>query len=291
MNTVYFVDTTLRDGEQAAGVAFTVDEKVKIAWLLDQVGVYQIESGIPAMGKLEMDAIYRILSLDLKARVSTWNRATLGDVKASLACGARNLHISAPVSDIHIQYKLRRSRPWVLESVRRAVSYAREYGCTVTIGAEDASRADMNFLLTFARFAREEGASRLRFADTLGVLDPFTTRDKVAQIIQEVGIDVEMHAHNDFGMATANALAAYQAGAKYLSTTVSGLGERAGNSSFEEVVKVLQRIKGVKIDVPEEKLEELVQTVVLAANRPVSFFSGTWETPKRLMMSHDVKPF
>jgi len=274
VNTVCFVDTTLRDGEQAAGVAFTVEEKVQIARLLDQVGVYQIEAGIPAMGKLETDAIYRILSLDLKARISTWNRATLGDVKASLACGARHLHISAPVSDIHIRYKLKRSRLWVLDSVRRAVSYAREHGCTVTIGAEDASRADMGFLVTFARFAREEGASRLRFADTLGVLDPFITRNKVTRIIQEVGIDVEMHAHNDFGMAVANTLAAYQAGAKYLSTTVSGLGERAGNSSFEEMVRILQEMKGLKIDVDDNKLNELIDYVAVAANRPFYHTKG-----------------
>ncbi|MEW6696733.1 MAG: homocitrate synthase [Bacillota bacterium] len=274
MNTVCFVDTTLRDGEQAAGVAFTVEEKVQIARLLDQVGVYQIEAGIPAMGKLEMDAIHRILSLDLKARVSAWNRAVLGDVKASLACGAQHLHISAPVSDIHIQYKLKRSRLWVLDSVRRAVHYAREHGCAVTIGAEDASRADMEFLLTFARFAREEGAGRLRFADTLGVLDPFTTRDTITRIIQEAGIDVEMHAHNDFGMANANALAAYQAGANYLSTTVSGLGERAGNSSFEEMLRILRLMKGLKIGIDDNKLNDLIDYVAVASNRPFYHTKG-----------------
>ncbi|AEF94010.1 Homocitrate synthase [Desulfotomaculum nigrificans CO-1-SRB] len=270
MEPVYFVDTTLRDGEQSPGVAFTVAEKVHIAYLLSQVGVYEIEAGIPVMGKLEMDAIYQILSLNLKARVTTWNRATLKDVKASLECGARNLHISAPVSDIHIKYKLNRSRDWVLDNVRKVVSYARAAGCTVTIGAEDASRADMQFLITFAMLAREEGASRLRFADTLGVLDPFTTREKVAHIIQETGIEVEMHAHNDFGMATANALAAQLAGAKYLSTTILGLGERAGNTSYAEIVKVLQQVKGLKINVNEQILRELIQYVAAATNRYLS---------------------
>jgi len=268
MEQVYFVDTTLRDGEQSAGVAFTPLEKIEIARLLDSVGVYQIEAGIPAMGRVEMEAIETMLGLGLKARISTWNRADIGDVKASLACGARHVHISAPVSDIHIQYKLNRSRIWVLESVRRAVSYAREFGCRVTIGAEDASRAEMDFLIAFARLARSEGAERLRFADTLGVLDPFSTREKVSRIIQEAGIEVEIHAHNDFGMATANTLAAYQAGAKYLSTTVSGLGERAGNSSFQEVWRALQMLKGLKINLNERKLEELSRYVAAAANRP-----------------------
>ncbi len=183
--TVHFIDTTLRDGEQSPGVAFTVAEKVDIACLLDKVGVYEIEAGIPAMGRLEMDAIDQILSKNLRARVTTWNRATLNDIKASLNCGACNLHISSPVSDIHIKYKLNRSRAWVLDNLRRTVHYARAAGCTVSIGAEDASRADMQFLILFAKLAQKEGANRLRFADTLGVLDPFTTREKVAEIIQK----------------------------------------------------------------------------------------------------------
>ena len=264
--TVHFIDTTLRDGEQSPGVACTVAEKVHIACLLDKVGVYEIEAGIPVMGRLEMDAIYQILSKNLRARVTTWNRATLNDVKASLKCGARNLHISSPVSDIHIKYKLNRSREWVLDNLRRTVHYARASGCTVSIGAEDASRADMQFLILFAKLAKKEGANRLRFADTLGVLDPFTTREKVAEIIQKTGIEVEMHAHNDFGMATANALAAQLGGAKYLSTTILGLGERAGNTSFEEIVKVLH-YKGLKINANKQTLQELTHYVALAAKR------------------------
>lgn len=268
MASVYFVDTTLRDGEQSAGVAFTTREKVEIARLLDSVGVYQIEAGIPVMGRVEMEAIETILGLGLKAKISTWNRATIGDVKASLVCGCRNLHISAPVSDIHIAYKLNRSRVWVLESIKRAVSYAKESGCQVTIGAEDASRADMGFLLTFARLAKEEGAERLRFADTLGLLDPFRTMEKVRRIIQEAGIEVEIHAHNDFGLATANTLAAYRAGAKYLSTTVLGLGERAGNGSFEEILGALHHIMGVPTGINEGNVSEVADYVAMAANRP-----------------------
>lgn len=265
MQEVYFVDTTLRDGEQSPGIAFTVAEKVQIASLLDRLGVYEIEAGIPIMGKLEKDAIYQILANNLESRVTTWNRATLKDVQASLDCGARNLHISAPVSDIHIKYKFNRSRHWVLDNLQRVIDYARASDCTVSIGAEDASRADMNFLISFASMAQKEGAIRLRFADTLGVLDPFTTREKVARIIQETGIEVEMHAHNDFGMATANALAARLAGAKYLSTTILGLGERAGNTSYEEIVRVLQKVKGFKINPSNHILQELTQYVAFAA--------------------------
>lgn len=265
MEAIFFVDTTLRDGEQSPGIAFTIEEKVQIACLLDQVGVYEIEAGIPIMGKLEMDAVYQILAKNLKARVTTWNRATLKDVQASLECGAQNLHISAPVSDIHIQYKLNRSRKWVLDNLRRVIHYAKSANCTVSVGAEDASRADMNFLISFARLARQEGAHRLRFADTLGQLDPFTTREKMALLINESGLAVEMHAHNDFGMATANALAAQLAGAQYLSTTILGLGERAGNTSFEEVIRVLEQVGGYKLNVNQLVLEELTRYVLMAA--------------------------
>ena len=269
MDKILFVDATLRDGEQSVGVAFSAKEKVHIAGLLDAVGVYQIEAGIPAMGQLEMEAIYSILALNLKAKISTWNRTNLDDIKASLDCGARNLHISAPVSDIHIRYKLNRSREWVLDCMKRAVAYARDAGATVTVGAEDASRADMEFLLQFAREAKKEGAVYLRFADTLGVMDPFTTRNRVEQIIRRTGIDVEMHGHNDFGMATANSLAAYKAGARYLSTTVLGMGERAGNSPYEEVVEMLRYVEGIPLPVNETKLEELIRFVAGAANWPV----------------------
>lgn len=268
MQEFYIVDTTLRDGEQSAGVAFTNQEKIAIAALLDQVGVYQVEAGIPAMGKLEMEAIYSILSLNLKAKISTWNRANLSDIKASLDCGARNLHISAPVSDLHIRYKLNRTRLWVLEIIKRSVCYALDYGCHVTVGAEDASRADMDFLITYARLVRELGVSRLRFADTLGLLDPFTTREKITRLISEVGIDVEIHAHNDFGMATANTLAAYRAGARFLSTTVAGLGERAGNSSLSEVMEVLQKFSQLDITISSKVMETLTRFVAKAANRP-----------------------
>jgi len=276
LEQVHLIDTTLRDGEQAAGVAFTRREKVEIASMLDRLGVYEIEAGIPVMGAVEMDAIEEILSLGLQTRVSTWNRATIGDVKASLACGAKFLHISAPVSDIQIQSKLRKNRVWVLESLQRAMSYAQEFGCRVTVGAEDASRADPDFLIRFALSAKRMGADRLRYADTVGVLDPFQTFERIQRLREATGMAIEIHTHNDFGMATANALAAFKAGAGYISTTVLGLGERAGNSALEEVVAGLARFTGMDTRLDRTYFGHLRRYVARAAKRPTPHLM-VWE--------------
>lgn len=139
------VDTTLRDGEQAPGVAFSLQEKVIIARLLDSLGVEVIEAGIPAMGKIEQTAIKAICNLNLKAQVFVWNRLLLADLRASIACGARNVHICAPVSELHIKDKLSKNRQWVMDCLVRAIRYAKDYGCRVSVGAEDASRADFGF--------------------------------------------------------------------------------------------------------------------------------------------------
>lgn len=267
MTEVYFVDTTLRDGEQAPGVAFTAAEKVRIAQMLDALGVDQIEAGIPAMGSPEVEALEEIASLGLKAVVSTWSRVTIGDIKASLACGIKNVHLSAPVSDILIHYKLGKDRVWVLESMRRAVSYARERGCRVTVGAEDASRADLDFLISFACHARREGVERLRLADTLGLLDPFSTKALIERLVSYTGMDLEFHGHNDFGLATANTLAAFKAGARYLSTTITGIGERAGNCSFEEAVQALVSMEKLGLKYDPDLLSQLCAFVRGAAGR------------------------
>ena len=264
MALIRIVDTTLRDGEQAAGVVFNKEDKKCISILLDQVGVYEIEAGTPAMGSGECEALAEVLALNLTARVSTWNRANIKDIQASLDCGSRHLHISLPVSDIQIHYKLQKSRSWVIDKLQEAVIFARDAGASVTIGAEDASRADFNFLVEYAGLARELGAERLRFADTVGVLDPFKSYYIVQKLIIESGIDVEFHAHNDFAMAVANTLAGVKAGAQFASTTVLGLGERAGNCPLEMIIKVFDQFMPMSISIDENALNSLVRYVTAA---------------------------
>ncbi len=257
MHPINIIDTTLRDGEQAPGIVFSKEDKKCIAALLDQVGVYEIEAGIPAMGPAECETLAEIFDLNLNARVSTWNRANINDIKASLDCGSRYVHISLPVSDIQIRYKLQKDRKWVLNKLREAVVFARDAGACVTVGAEDASRADFDFLAKYACLARELGAERLRYADTVGTLHPFNSYCKVQKLIRESGISIEFHAHNDFGMATANTLAGFEAGALFASTTVLGLGERAGNCSIESLISVLDQFFPASIKINQKALNFL----------------------------------
>lgn len=266
---VYIDDTTLRDGEQTAGVVFAKEEKIYIAKLLARLGVHQIEAGIPAMGGDEKEAIKAIVDLGLSPSILAWNRAVIDDLRHSLDCGVDAVAISISASDIHIQHKLRRDRAWVLESIKRAVDFAKEHELYVSVNAEDASRADMEFLIQFAKTAKEAGADRLRFCDTVGVLDPFETYIRIKTLIEEVGLDIEMHTHNDFGMAAANAIAGLKAGAKYVNTTVGGLGERAGNAPLEEVIMALQCCEGVHLGVRTSLLRELAEYVFQAAGRPL----------------------
>ena len=267
MGEVHIVDTTLRDGEQAVGIAFSKEEKIYIAKALCHLGIHYIEAGIPAMGGEEKETIKDLVKLELPADIIAWNRAKKEDLQASLECGVSYVHISVPASDLHIEQKLNKNRQWILEKLAECIVYAKEKGCRVSVGAEDASRADQDFLIQLALLARKEGAERLRYADTVGVLDPFKIYDHVQNLLEKTNLDIEIHAHNDFGMATANALAAVQAGAKYISATINGLGERAGNSSLEEVDHALKHIFNQNLGIKNDCLTKLCEYVARATNR------------------------
>jgi len=266
-------DTTLRDGEQTAGVVFANEEKIHIAKMLDDIGIHQIEAGIPAMGGDEKEAIKKIASMGLNCSILAWNRPVISDIQHSIDCGVDSVAISISSSDIHIEQKLRKTREWVLENVRNAVDFAKKYNLYVSVNAEDASRTDMEFLLQFARNARDAGADRLRYCDTLGIMDPFETFMRIKTIRDIIGIDIEMHMHNDFGMAIANSIAGIKAGAKYVNTTVNGLGERAGNAAFEEFVMALKYIEAIDLGFNTKKFRGLSEYVAIASDRSIP----TWK--------------
>lgn len=266
---VYIDDTTLRDGEQTAGVVFANEEKIHIARMLARVGVHQIEAGIPAMGGDEKETITRIVQLGLPASILAWNRAVIEDVQHSLDCGVDAVALSISSSDVQIAQKLQRDRQWVLDSIARSAEFAKKHDLYVSVNAEDASRADPEFLVQFGLVAKGAGADRLRYCDTVGILDSLETYERVKNLIDEVQMPVEMHTHNDFGMATANALAGLQAGATYVNTTVNGLGERAGNAPLEELVMALQYCEGVSLGIRTSLFRELSEYVALASGRPL----------------------
>ncbi|MDW7739446.1 MAG: homocitrate synthase [Bacillota bacterium] len=266
-NLPMLVDTTLRDGEQTAGVVFSNREKLRIAKMLDNLGVHQIEAGIPVMGGDEKEVIREIVSYNLNASIMAWNRANIEDLKHSIDCGVDAVAISISTSDIHIQHKLKTSREWVLENMVKAVKFAREHDLYISVNAEDASRSDMDFLVEFAGKAKEAGADRFRFCDTIGVLEPFKTFDIIEELISKTEMDIEMHTHNDFGMATANALAGLKAGAKFIGVTVNGLGERAGNAALEEVAMALKHLFGVNLGVNTRDFRNLCEYVARASGR------------------------
>ncbi len=265
MNHVHINDTTLRDGEQAAGIVFSAAEKIAIASLMDAIGIPELEVGIPAMGGSEAEAITTIVQKGLKTALLGWNRAVRSDIEASIACGLQRVHISIPVSDIQIKAKFQGKTNLVWERLRDSLNFALDKGLFVSVGAEDASRADESFLLEVAQFAQNLGASRFRFCDTVGILDPLTTAQKVGKLVKSLNIPIEMHTHNDFGLATANALAGLQAGATSVNTTVNGLGERAGNAALEEMIMAHKRLYQVELGVETARLRQLSQLVIQAS--------------------------
>lgn len=265
---VEICDVTLRDGEQTPGVSFTCDEKMKIAGMLDQVGVDVIEAGFPTVSPEEKRCVTAISRMDLDARICCLARARPEDVEAAAAAEVDMVSLFIATSDLHIRHKYRKPREVVLASALDMIDLACDHGLAVRFAAEDASRTDPAFLKKMYRAGGEHGAALVSFADTVGCLTPLEMYSVMSDLCSSVSVPLCAHCHNDMGCATANTITAAAAGAFQLHTTVNGIGERAGNASLEEVL-VLLNLKGGVVRYDLSHLGELSAQVSASSGLPV----------------------
>ncbi len=236
------VDTTLRDGEQSPHICLSGADKLMVAELLIATGVTHIEAGISAMGIAEQRLIGQIVERKSDSQISVWARLRPEDVKQAIACGADVVHVTVPTSYLHIYTKLGKNKYWVLNRLCEVLEIMEGSGAGLSVGFEDASRADLSFLMKLIGMLEQTKIERIRLADTVGAASSFAMRELVRTVKDMTVIPLEIHAHNDLGMAVANTAEALKAGARYADTTLLGIGERSGNCSFSGLLKLVHPV-------------------------------------------------
>ena len=257
--TIY--DTTLRDGEQTPGVCLGTDEKLEIARKLDELGIHQIESGFPVVSKQEKISVKAIADEGLNAEILALCRTKKEDIDVAIDCGVDGVITFMATSDLHLKHKLRLTREEALNVCMNSIEYAKDHGLFLAFSAEDATRTDLEFLKQIYRKAEDYGADRVHIADTVGAISPQGMAYLVRELKKEINADIALHCHNDFGMALCNSIAGLVAGGSAVSTTVNGIGERAGNTSLEELIMTLLIIYGVDLGFNISVLYELSRLV------------------------------
>ncbi|MCW6166873.1 MAG: hypothetical protein LVQ64_00260 [Thermoplasmatales archaeon] len=267
---IVFWDETLRDGEQMPGVHYSPEEKLKIAELLSDIGVPIIDAGIPVVSAEEAKSVARLASAGLHSHILGSARTVLADVDAVIKSGATHIAIFVAASNVHLRYKLKMTQAEVREAALQCVRRAKESGLHVSFVTEDTVRAPLDFVERLYRDVQDAGADRLVVADTVGIMTPTTFRWWLGEFQRRVHPkDLSVHCHNDFGLATANTLAALEVGAVAPHTCVNGLGERSGNAAFEEVAFILERLYGVHTGLKTERIYELSRLVEELSGIPV----------------------
>ena len=272
---VLIFDTTLRDGEQTPGIALSVDDKVKIAQALGDLGVDVIEAGFPITSAGEREAMRKIVALKLNARVCGLARSTKADIDAVLDCGLDYVHTFIATSDIHLKYKLKMTREQVLAKAVETVEYAKSHGLTVEMSCEDGTRTSLEFLKQMHTAVQDAGVDKINLPDTVGTMSPAAMECLVSEVMKFTKVPLAIHCHDDFGMAVANSLSAVRQGASQVHVCVNGLGERAGNAALEEVVLGLMAFYDVRTNVDTKrigytsKLVSRITGIPIPDNKPI----------------------
>ena len=272
---IYFLDTTLRDGEQTPGVALTVDEKIQIAQKLNDLGIDKIEAGFPIASNGEFEACKEIKSLDLDSTVVGLARCVKKDIDSVLDADLDYSHIFIGTSPLHRDYKLKMSKETIISNAVEAVLYAKDHGLSVEFSAEDATRTEKEFLLEFYQSVVDCGIDFINIPDTVGILTPIMTNELISFMKNNFKTPLSVHFHNDFGLATANTLTAIECGANQAHVTVNGMGERTGNCSLEELAVLLHAAYNININIDTSQLYSLsdfvgrLTGVKMPVNKPI----------------------
>jgi 2-isopropylmalate synthase len=275
---VFIWDETLREGVQTPTVFLTYVEKVKLAKTMDEMGVSLITVGFPALSEEERNDVRRIANEDFhQARLAASARIVKSDIDACLECGIREILIFTPFNGLNLQYRLKMTKEQVLEKTVESIEYAKKHGATVNFVLEDASRTPLEEILQIFEAAVKAGASRLVIADTVGFLRPLSMRYLISHVREDLPklisrkVPLSVHCHNDFGLATANTLAAVEEGVAYVHTCIAGFGERAGVAPLEEVVVALELLYNIDTGVDMEKLYRLAQLAEKSFALPIQY--------------------
>jgi methanogen homocitrate synthase len=270
---IFMKDATLREGEQAAMSGFSVDEKIEIARMLDEVGVHYIEAGYPGLSESENQMIRKLGSLGLRAKVGGLCLAYLPEwreeIDRALDAGMQWVSIGYGLSPVRLSHMMKIPLQEAIDTCLKATEYAAQKGLFVLFGATDTTRTPLETLVDLYRNAVSAGAQTVSISDTAGSIGPTGMRYLVGQIKQAVNVPVRVHCHNDFGLALANTIAGVEAGASFVDVTVNGLGERAGNASLDEVATVLTYIYGYDLGINIKRLMPLSQRVAELSGIPI----------------------
>ncbi|TFF92597.1 homoaconitate hydratase [Candidatus Thorarchaeota archaeon] len=265
---VHIWDETLRDGEQTPGVALTVDEKIDIAKMLDEIGTSIVAVGFPAVSEAEKEAVASVAKEGLSnAKVAAPARALKSDIDACIEAEVEEVPIFIATSDFRLKYQLRMTREEMLERLSECVEYGKDHGLIIDYIAEDATRSNMEHLCEAYRTAIDAGASKVCVADTVGFVRPEVMKHIVREVREHLWaknkykVPLAAHCHDDFGLATANTLAAIEEGVTYPQVCVNAYGERAGNAAFEEIVMALDQLYHIETGITTEKLYGLSKLV------------------------------